>query len=166
MDEILIPVMLVLFWLLVKFLRREAVFVPLPMGTVRKILDMAKVKKSDTVYDLGSGDGRIVIAAAKERGAKAVGIEVSGFLCRLSEIMGKGLKNKIKIIHGDLFGQDFSDATVITVYLTQKLNDRLEPRLKKLKKGTRIVSADHTFKGIREVGRSKAGHLYLRLYRV
>ncbi len=168
MNELLLIVIAILAWLLFKFLRKDAVFIPLPMGTVRKMLKLAKVRKSDVLYDLGSGDGRIVVTAAKEYGIKSVGVEKSRFLCWLSNIKVKrnGVQNKVKIIHGDLFKQKISDATIITVYLRQKLNDRLEPELKKLNKGTRIISADHTFKNIKEANKMKAGHFYLRLYKV
>ena len=154
-------------WL--KLVFSEAVFIPLPMTTVRKMLRLAKVKSSDVLYDLGAGDGRVIITAAKEYGCKAVGIERSELvaaLCRWN-IRKLGLKDKIKLIEGNYFDVNLSKATVVMAYLSQKQNNLLLPKLKKeLRKGTRVVSASHTFLGLKEIKRIKTGHFYTHLYKI
>jgi len=168
MKEILLLIIFLLSYFLVKLLKKEAIFIPLPMKTVEKILELAEIKKKDILYDLGSGDGRIVIMAAKRYGIKAVGIEKNIFLYFLSKIKVKinGVEDKVKIIHGDLFKQKISEASIVTIYLTQKLNDKLEPKLKReLKRGTKIISADHTL-NMKEIRKVKAGHLYLHFYKI
>jgi len=164
-----ILLILVIFFLkiLIDLLRNEAIFVPLPKGTIRKILRLANVSEQDVVYDLGSGDGRVLVIAAEEFGAKAVGIEKNWLLYKLSKwkIRKSKLSNRIKIIHDNFFNQKISDATVIVVYLSKKLNNELEPKLKEeLKKGTRIVSAAHQFSGLKLVKKIKTGHFYSYLY--
>lgn len=154
-------------WL--KLVKREAIFVPLPKQTIRKMLKLAKVDSEDLVYDLGSGDGRVVIIAAREFGARAVGIERNWLLYKLSKwkVAKQKLNERVKIIRGDFFKKKISDATVIIVYLTQKLNDRLEPKLlSELKRGTRVVSASHEFKNLKERERIKTGHFYSYLYEI
>jgi len=144
-----------------------AIFVPLPRSTVKKILKLAKVSKKDVVYDLGCGDGRVLIEAAK-MGARAVGIENNPLLCWLSKlnVEKNNLGNKIKIIRENFFKQNLHDATVIVVYLSQKLNDRLQPKLEReLRAGARVVSADHTF-AWKEIKRIKTGHFYSHLYKI
>lgn len=145
------------------------IYVPLPKGTIRKILELAGVRENDVVYDLGSGDGRVLIIAAKEFGARAVGIEKNRLLVTLSrwKIKRNGLEEKVKVIHGNFFNQTISDATVVVVYLTQRLNDLLQPKLEReLKRGTRVVSASHVFKGWKVVKRVKTGHFFSYLYRI
>ncbi len=169
MKEALLLAMFLLSFLLVKFLRREAVFVPLPTKTVEKALRLAKIKKSDILYDLGSGDGRVVMAASKSYGIKSVGIERNRVLCWMAKVerAANSLQDRVNIVRGDLFKQNISEATVVTVYLTQKLNDMLESKLKgELKRGTRVVSADHVFKNMKEIRKVKAGHFYLHLYKI
>jgi precorrin-6B methylase 2 len=124
----------------------DAIFVPTPHDVVAKMLELAAVRKSDTVYDLGSGDGRIVIAAAKTYGANAVGIELDKQLVVNSRenVEKAGLAARVRIDHADIFQQDLKDADVIALYLPPQLMDRLLPQLEKLKPGTRIVS--HYFK--------------------
>ncbi len=160
-----IPLLYVLFQLI----RKEAVFIPLPMRTVRKMLALAKIKKGDVLYDLGSGDGRVLITAAQEFGVKAVGIERSKFFVWISRmnIKLKGLQDKTKVVEGDFFKHDLRKATVVTAYLSQRLNDELQPKLEKeLRKGTRVLSADHEFKDWKEIKRIKTGHFYTRLYKI
>jgi cyclopropane fatty-acyl-phospholipid synthase-like methyltransferase len=107
------------------------------------MLDAAHVKSSDTVYDLGSGDGRIVIAAAQKYGARAVGVEMLPDLCRQAQqrIRELGLQDRASIVEGNVFHVDFSAATVVTMYFMTDSNERLRPNLEKyLKPGTRVVS--------------------------
>jgi predicted RNA methylase len=133
------------------------------------MLKLAKIRKSDVLYDLGCGDGRILIAAAKKYGVKAVGIEKNKFLawlCR-KNIKKNRLEDKVKLIENDFFRINLRKATVLTVYLTQKINDKLKSKLEKeLKKGCRIISADHIFKGWEEIKRIKTGHFYIHLYKI
>ncbi len=148
---------------------QSGVFVPLPMGTVRKMLKLAKIRKSDVLYDLGCGDGRIIVTAAREYGINAVGIENNWLLTWLCNngINRNKVSDKIKLINGNLFKQDLSNASIVTVYLTQKLNDKLKSKLEReLKKGTRVISASHVFKGWREIKRIKTGHFYTYLYKI
>jgi predicted RNA methylase len=124
-----------------------APFVPLEPDVVARILNMAEVGKDDVFYDLGSGDGRLVIAAAM-KGANAIGIETDWLRVLYSRfwIRMLRLEKHAKIVHGDIFKQDLSDATVVHTYLLQETNDKLQEKLEKeLKKGTRIVSSAFTF---------------------
>ena len=121
-------------------------YVPTPMDAVRKMLTMARVGKGDTLYDLGCGDGRIVVTAAKERGARGVGIDLDPQ--RIAEAKKNaqeaGVENRVKFMVGDLFEADFSPASVVTLYLLPVINMKLRPQLwRQLKVGTRVVS--HSF---------------------
>ncbi len=120
-------------------------YVPTNQKVVDAMLKMAKVTKNDIVYDLGCGDGRIVITAAKEYGAKGTGIDIDPERIKEANANAKAAKvtGKVKFIEGDLFKQDFSNATVITLYLLPAINLKLRPQLLDLKPGTRIVS--HAF---------------------
>ncbi|MEM7826318.1 MAG: SAM-dependent methyltransferase [Candidatus Aenigmatarchaeota archaeon] len=155
------------FW--VRLVLNEAIFIPLPISTIRKMLKLAKVNKKDLLYDLGAGDGRVVIIAAKEFGCKAVGIERSALLaaiCRF-RIRRAGLQDKIKIIEKNYFDVNLSRATVITAYLSKRQNEKLAPKLKKeLRKGTRVVSASHVFPGLKLIKKIKTGHFYTYLYKI
>lgn len=120
---------------------KDVIWWPTPPTLVKSMLDKANVGPKDIVVDLGSGDGRIVIAAAK-RGAHATGIEFNPDLVRLSEYKADtaGVADKAKFLNMDLFEYDLSGATVITMYLLSDLNMKLRPKLLQLKPGTRIVS--------------------------
>jgi SAM-dependent methyltransferase len=120
---------------------KDVIWWPTPPTLIKGMLDIAGVGPDDYVVDLGSGDGRIVIEAAK-RGATAVGIEYNPDLVKLSEFRAKeeGVADKATFLNMDLFEYDLSGATVITMYLLSDLNLRLRPSLLKLKPGTRIVS--------------------------
>jgi outer membrane protein assembly factor BamB len=120
----------------------NAIFVPTPQDVVDKMLAAAKVSKDDVVYDLGSGDGRIVIAAAKKYGCRAVGLEIDRDLVKLSQerVKEAKLEKLVSIKDADLFDTDFSDATVIAVYLPSNLLQHLLPKFAQLKPGVRIVS--------------------------
>jgi ribosomal protein L11 methylase PrmA len=124
----------------------DVVFVPTPEEVVDAMLKVAKVGSQDVVYDLGSGDGRIAIAAAKQHGARAIGIDIDPE--RIAEAKENarqaGVTDKVRFIQADLFESNISEATVVTLYLLPSLNLKLMPKLmKELKPGTRIVS--HAF---------------------
>jgi len=124
--------------------------IPTPSSVVARMLDAAHVKASDTVYDLGSGDGRIVIAAAQKYGARAVGVEMLPDLCRQAQrrIHELGLDDRASIVEGNVFHVDFSQATVVTMYFMTDSNERLRPSLEKhLRAGTRVVSNQFPVKG-------------------
>jgi SAM-dependent methyltransferase len=124
---------------------KAAPFVPTPMEIVDKMLEVADVKASDTVYDLGSGDGRIVLRAAELYGAKAVGVEIDhGLVVESSDKAREmGLDKLVTIVEGDLFKTDFKPATVVTIYLLLSTNERLRPILERdLRPGTRVVAHD------------------------
>ena len=120
-------------------------FVPTPEPVVAKMLEMAKVTSKDVLYDLGSGDGRIVIAAAK-RGARAVGIDIEPSLVQQarSNAQAAGVANLVKFIEGDIFDADIKEASVVSMYLLPDVNMRLRPKLlSDLKPGSRIVSHNY-----------------------
>lgn len=123
---------------------KDVIWVPTPEELIAAMLDMAKVTPSDFVIDLGSGDGRIVIAAAK-RGARAMGIEFNPDMVELSRQNAQkaGVSDKATFVQGDIFEKDFSQATVLTMYLLPELNMRLRPKILDLAPGTRVVT--HAF---------------------
>jgi len=120
---------------------KDVVWVPTSQAVVNKMLDLAKVTPKDYVIDLGSGDGRIVIAAAR-RGARALGIEYNPDMVKLSKANAAkaGVSGRAKFMNADLFKTDFSKATVITMFLLPDLNLRLRPTILEMKPGTRVVS--------------------------
>ena len=120
---------------------KDVIWVPTPQALVDKMLDMAKVTPKDYVIDLGSGDGRTVITAAK-RGAKALGIEYNPDMVELSKqnAAKEGVSDKARFVNADLFDSDFSQAQVITMFLLSSINLKLRPKILDLKPGTRIVS--------------------------
>jgi len=124
---------------------KDVVWVPTPQVMADKMLDMAKVTPKDYVIDLGSGDGRTVITAAK-RGARALGIEYNPDMVELSKrnAANEGVSDKANFVKADLFESDFSQATVITMFLLPEINLKLRPRILDLKPGTRIVSNSFT----------------------
>ena len=124
---------------------KDVIWVPTSDGLVTRMLKMAEVTAADRVYDLGAGDGKIAIAAARDFGARAVGVEYDPQLARLAQcyVQADGLGERVQIIHGDIFETDFSSATVVTLYLLPELNVRLRPTILKMKPGTRVVS--HSF---------------------
>ena len=126
--------------------RPDVIYVPTPEAVVEAMLQVANVGKDDIVYDLGCGDGRIPVTAAKKYGARGIGIDIDPQ--RIAEANENVKKNnvgdRVKIVQGDLFQQDLSEATVVTLYLLPSLNVKLMPKLmKELKPGTRVVS--HAF---------------------
>jgi precorrin-6B methylase 2 len=120
---------------------KDVVWVPTPQVLVDKMLDMAKVTPQDLVIDLGSGDGRTVITAAK-RGAKAMGIEYNPDMVELSQRNAKaaGVTDKATFVKADLFETDFSKANVVTMFLLPSINIKLRPKILDMKPGTRIVT--------------------------
>jgi SAM-dependent methyltransferase len=121
----------------------EVPFVVTPNPVVAAMLDLAEVKADDVVYDLGCGDGRIVIAAARLRGARGVGVEIDEKLVETARVDARraGVEARVRIEQGDLFEMDFRDATVMMLYLSDAINQRLWPKfVSELKPGARIVS--------------------------
>jgi predicted RNA methylase len=124
----------------------DVIFVPTPQEVVDAMLKLAKVTKNDVIYDLGSGDGRIPITAAKAFGARGVGIDIDPQRIKeaTENLKTAGVGDRVKFLNQDLFTTDISEATVVTLYLLPSLNVKLIPKLnKELKPGTRVVS--HAF---------------------
>jgi hypothetical protein len=125
---------------------KDVIWVPTPDELVNRMLTMAKVTPKDYVVDLGAGDGKIAIAAGKKFGATALGIEYNPDMAKLAQcfVQAEGVGDKVKIIQGDIFKEDFSKATVITMYLLPELNLRLRPTILAMKPGTRVTSHQFT----------------------
>ena len=126
----------------------DVIFVPTPNEVVQKMLELAKVTPNDVVYDLGCGDGRIVITAAQKYGARAVGVDIDPERIKeaTEKVRAAGVADRVTLIRGDIFDPSIKiqEASVVTLYLLQTLNEKLAPRLKsELKSGSRIVS--HAF---------------------
>jgi SAM-dependent methyltransferase len=141
-----------------------APWVPTSMKMVHTMLTIAEVGPDDLLYDLGCGDGRVIVTAARRYGARAVGIEIDPlryFWCRaLISILG--LNERVTILFGDFFSQDLSRADVVTCFLLQDTNNKLEEKLKlELKPGTRVVSNLFNFPGLQKVRQDDEARLYL-----
>jgi hypothetical protein len=124
----------------------EVPYVPTHREIVNEMLSMARVGPNDVLYDLGSGDGRIVIAAAKAFGTRGVGYDIDPERVREANDNAKraGVADKVRFVHGDIFDADIKDATVVTLYLLPEVNLRLRPKLlSELKPGTRVVSHNY-----------------------
>ncbi|MFO0850047.1 MAG: methyltransferase domain-containing protein [Gemmataceae bacterium] len=130
------------FHYLVDFRPPDVPFVTTPSDVVAAMLDLGDVSGTDTVYDLGSGDGRIVLAAARDRGATAVGVEIDPALVDRSRaaIQTAGLTDRASVRRGDIFKQDLSRATVVMLFLKPDVNARLRSQLDTCPPGTRVVS--------------------------
>lgn len=117
-------------------------FVPTPPSAVERMVEMAEIRPGEVVYDLGCGDGRIVIAAAKRQKIKAVGVDIDPERVAESRenVRAAGLESSVEIRQADVFGLDLSEADVVFLYLTPRLNARLMPQLRRLKPGARIIS--------------------------
>lgn len=128
-------------------------YVPTPYPVVRAMLKLANVGPNDVVYDLGCGDGRILVVAVKEFNAKkAVGIEIdhAKYKLALSRIKEENIEDRVEIIHGDFFNTFIGDATVVTLFLLTSVNEMLKPKLEReLQDGTRIVSHEFRIPGWR-----------------
>jgi SAM-dependent methyltransferase len=124
---------------------KDVIWVPTPDEVVDRMLRMAQVGPNDLVYDLGAGDGKIAIAAAKKFGARSVGIEYNPEMAKHAQGNAEkaGVTGKARIINGDIFVTDFSQATVVTMYLLPALNLKLRPTILSMRPGTRVVS--HSF---------------------
>jgi SAM-dependent methyltransferase len=129
----------------------DVIYVPTPYAVVDKMLEMADVRNGEIVYDLGCGDGRIPVAAAKKFGVKAFGWDINPERVQesLENVNKANVKNLVTIQLGDIFELDLSKADVITLYLLPTLNVKLIPQLEKLKPGCRIVSHDFDMQGVR-----------------
>jgi hypothetical protein len=121
---------------------KDVIWVPTPNDLVVKMLETAKVNANDLVYDLGAGDGKIPIQAARQFGARAVGIEFNPDMANLARQNAQRAKvsDKVTIVTGDIFEEDFSNATVVTLYLLTSLNMKLKPTILNMKPGTRVVT--------------------------
>jgi 16S rRNA A1518/A1519 N6-dimethyltransferase RsmA/KsgA/DIM1 with predicted DNA glycosylase/AP lyase activity len=149
-----------------------APYYPTPETVVEKMLRLGELKQGEKMFDLGSGDGRIVIMAAQKFQADATGVEFDKDLWKQStdRIKSLGLESRARIILGDIMKQDYSSANLVTVYLLPSSNDKVRPLLEKqLKKGTRIVAHDFEFSGwtpekteqIEDDGEGRSHTLYL-----
>jgi 16S rRNA A1518/A1519 N6-dimethyltransferase RsmA/KsgA/DIM1 with predicted DNA glycosylase/AP lyase activity len=157
---ILVVLIVTTFW----SSRAGAPWLPTSMKMVHKMLIMAEVGPEDVVYDLGCGDGRIVITAAMKYKAKAVGIEIDPirFLWCQFLITILGLRRRVRIIFGDFFSTNLSEATVVTCYLLQETNNKLERKfLNELNPGTKVVSNAFTFASFPERSQDSDAKLYL-----
>jgi 16S rRNA A1518/A1519 N6-dimethyltransferase RsmA/KsgA/DIM1 with predicted DNA glycosylase/AP lyase activity len=143
---------------------RGAPWAPTPLRTVHKMLTMAQVGPGDLVYDLGCGDGRMIVTAARRYGSRAVGIELDPLRylwCRML-IAVLGLRDRVRVVHGDFFTQDLCDADVVTCYLIPSTNRRLEEKFKQeLDPATRVVSNAFTFPGLHLVRQDDRAKVYL-----
>jgi tRNA/tmRNA/rRNA uracil-C5-methylase (TrmA/RlmC/RlmD family) len=131
-----------------------APFVASPLPVVKQMLTLAQLKPGELLYDLGCGDGRVVIMAVQEFGARSVGVEMREDLAKqaLGRVSELGLDGQVKIINGDMFKVDLSQADVVTLYLTTSANDKVKPKLEsELRLGTRVVSHDYEILGWRPV---------------
>jgi protein-L-isoaspartate O-methyltransferase len=127
-----------------------APYIPTPQAVVERVLELARISPGDTVYDLGSGDGRILVTAAQKYGARGVGVEISPDLCERARkrIQSLGLEQRITMIHGSALRVDLRPADVVTMYLLTTSNERLKPNLEKdLKTGARVVSVEFPVRG-------------------
>lgn len=161
---LILSIILVLLLSLVAPFFTGASWSPTPTKTVRRMLQMAWVKPGERVYDLGSGDGRIAIVAAREFGATSVGIEINPFLVSLAKLKTAvtGLGDTVKIVWGNLYDYSFRDADVVTVYLSPQGNERLKKKLEhELKDGARVVSHYWRFKGWEPVKVDEERNVYL-----
>src|SRR5579864_2956029 len=136
-----------------------APYIPTPQIIVEKMLQAARVKPGDMVYDLGSGDGRVVITAAQKFGARAVGVELRADLCRIASdrIKALGLDDRVRMVQGSALRVDLSQADVVTMFLLTSSNELMRPKLEAdLKPGTRIVSNQFPIKHWKPVEMVKA----------
>lgn len=127
------------------YIKLDVPYVPTPTKVVNEMLELADVKGTDVLYDLGSGDGRIPIAAAKKFGARGVGIDLNPVRVKEANdnAVAEKVTDKVTFKVGDIFKEDFSEATVVTLYLLPDVNMQLRPTILKMRPGTRIVSHNY-----------------------
>lgn len=128
----------------------DVIYVPTPQPVVEQMLELAGVKKDDLLYDLGCGDGRIVVTAAKKYGCKAIGYDIDPQRIKESQenVDRNNVGHLVKIVQADIFTLDLSKANVITLYLLPELNIRLIPQLERLRPGSRVVSHQFDMSGV------------------
>ena len=162
---LIILVFLLVFLISITWTRlRGAPWAPSDMVVVRKMLTMADVKPSELVYDLGCGDGRILITVARQFGARAIGIEIDPLRYLWSQIRIHllGLRSQVRIEYGNFFTHDLSKADVVTCYLLQGTNNKLAEKLnRELSPGARIVSSVYTFPSLSLIHKNKKFKLFL-----
>lgn len=146
-----------------------APYIPTPQAIVERMLEAGHVKPGDLVYDLGSGDGRVVIMAAQKFGARAVGVELLPNLVRIASerIKALGLEDKVQMVQGSALRVDLSPADVVTMFLLTISNERMKPKLEKdLRAGTRVVSNQFPIKGWKpsDVVKARAGSMEHTIY--
>lgn len=127
-------------------------FVASPLPVVRRLLTLAQLRPGEVLYDLGAGDGKPIIVAAQEFGARAIGIELREDLAKrtMKKVYDLGIQDKVKIINEDIFSVDLSQADVVYMYLTTSANEKVRPKLEaELKRGARVVSHDYEIAGWR-----------------
>lgn len=161
----------VVFFLIMVFLMslvwtnaKGAPWVPTSRQVIRRMLEMADLRPGELLFDLGCGDGRVLITAARSFGARAVGVEVdlSRYLWSVFAVTFRGLWSRVKVIRGDLFSVNLAEADVIFTFLLQDTNERLKEKLRReLRPGTRIISNIFTFSGFPLVAADEELHLYL-----
>jgi precorrin-6B methylase 2 len=142
--------------------------IPTPQMVVEKMLEAGRVTPDDLVYDLGSGDGRVVITAVQKYGARAVGVEIMPDLCRKARerIIALGLADRARIVEGSALRIDLSPATLVTMFFLSNSNERLRPALEKLHPGARVVSNEFPVRGWRpaDVVHVHAGRMEHTIY--
>lgn len=174
LETALFIIFVVLIFLWSPYIRKTtkhgAPFVGMDPDVVHRVMEIAEVKKGDTFYELGSGDGRLILAAA-HRGAKVVGVEIDKLRVWYSRLWLKlfRMEKEAKILHQNIFDTDLSEATVVCLYLLPETNAKIEAKLKKeLKPGTRVVSVAFTFPNWKPERVDPRGTIYgpIYLYRV
>lgn len=164
LTTILFAIVFIVFGSFIVTAFTGAPWVPTGKRTVKSMLEIANVRVGDVVFDLGSGDGRIIFAAAR-RGAKAIGIDINPFWilwCRIVSIL-YGYRGKVEFLHGNFYDLDLSEASVVTMYLLQETNERIQNKLaSELEIETRVVSYVFTFPGWTPVREDKK--MDIRLY--
>jgi 16S rRNA A1518/A1519 N6-dimethyltransferase RsmA/KsgA/DIM1 with predicted DNA glycosylase/AP lyase activity len=161
----LVPISALVFLISILWTNRiGAPWVPTTMSRVHKMLTMAEVGPDDIVYDLGCGDGRMIVTAARRYGARAVGIEIDPlrYLWCQMLITVLGLRDRVRVVNGNFYRQDLSAADVVTCYLLQSTNEKLEAKFKQeLHPSTRVVSNEFTFPRLHLLRRDGKAKLYL-----
>jgi cyclopropane fatty-acyl-phospholipid synthase-like methyltransferase len=150
-----------------QYTNKLAPYVASPVHVVDRMLELASPKPGETLYDLGCGDGRILIAAAQKYQVKAVGVEISPKLVAraMTAISKAGLDSRARVVQGDLLTADLADADIVTIYLATESNEQLRPRLEKfLKPGARVVSHDYAVPGWKPLKIDKSDSHLIYLY--